>query len=198
MTEPHDDVLDELRALVNIETTPGFEDRVRRQIEQPARPGRWWMGAVGLVSAAACVWFVMPRTRPAAPRPSDVRPGMEKPVARAVERVTTPVTPRTVPVPESVTPSASAGKRHAVSGATAREVLVPPDQALALQRLTAAIRSGQVIWAPSAGEDAPVVVEPLPDITPIKVELLPGTSDNHGTGTEPNSQRVDNHAPTQT
>jgi hypothetical protein len=60
------------------------------------------------------------------------------------------------------------------------EVIVPDDQRVALERLLAAMKAGRAsvpraAIASDVDEDGNPVIVPLPAITPMKIELLPGT-----------------------
>ncbi|MEO8483347.1 MAG: hypothetical protein ABI634_14130 [Acidobacteriota bacterium] len=190
MTEDRDEILDELRELMAVEPTPGFEARVRNEVTRRAvRPTRpWWLAAAA--TCAVLVAIVATRMQP--PSESARRSTKTAPIA-------SPATPAPgVSEKPAITPVRVRLGRIAVKALPQRvepEVLVPPDQAIALRKLMVAVREGRVVLAPVGNTDAPVVVEPLPEISPVKVEELPGASGDLKPGTE--SKKVGDHVPTE-
>lgn len=200
MNDDRDEILDELRALVSVEPTPGFEASVRREVESRARwsSGAWWTGAAALISATAIV-ALLTSARPA-------------PVREPRMTVSTPALTPALPVTETPQPTIPAQTQLTTARASSLpprktpaapeerdvpEVILPPDQAIALQRLMAGVRGGQLMWGAGTSSDVPVVVEPLPDIPPVRIEALPGGVEDAKTGTGSNSKRVEHHDPTQ-
>jgi hypothetical protein len=164
--------LQDLEAALAIEPSAGFSARVRTRVSQSsdrAWPPEGWQLAVGgvvgaIVIASVLVWR--------GPHESPSTIGL--PAAR----VATPSVPQIVspaPVPGQMT---YAPNRVARTGIHAHEpeVLVPPDEAIALSRLVLALREGRMQVPPMT--EVPLDAEgrlPLPaaiEMLPITIEPL--------------------------
>ena len=157
-----DDPLKEVQAALSVEPSPAFTARVRARVA--AEEGRTsWFAGWRLVPAACAtllvaitggifVWHAIDQKR------ADLRVGPTPVIAR-------------VPPRASV---ATTGRRTVVSREP--EVLVPPDQAIALNNWLRAMRQG-VGGSSEALRAVPVVIAQLPElppivIDPIKIEFL--------------------------
>lgn len=178
MNDERDEILDELTKLVNVDLAPDFHARVQRTVAQRASssPALWWIGAMAaavvgvvVVTGPRVVLNSTPHGVHAAVRPAPPAPGTVAPAP------TVAIVPVRVRASTMRTPSPRTIRRS--------EVLVPADQAIALDRLVADIKNGRLILAPVAGNDAPVEIPPLPAIEPVTIKALPG----EGAGTAPNS-----------
>jgi hypothetical protein len=185
MNEERDEILDDLRALMAIEPTVGFEQRVARAVEAGPPVRRWWMlGAVAATGAAAVLLVGVQR----------------QPVQR---RAPEPVAPQTAvaavdTTPVAVAPTRAPIRRPAVARNTRQielKVLVPPDQARTLQQLMAAVRDGRTVFVPTTHGEGPLVIEPLPDLG----RTGPETPDDGQDDARPqgDSHRMENHVFTQ-
>jgi len=186
MSDERDDLLKEIGDALRVEPSPSFAAGVRTRIANESAPRRWtawfmWAGAATAAAGAVAV-FALPRaTEPSTPAP----------VATAVAGATvTPVALGQVAPPTPFTAEAGAiaapGARISVKPARiaavvtndiSREVLVPTDQLVALNRLLAAVQRGRadvpaspVLTDPETGE-----LLPLPPIVP-----LAGAGDGQG------------------
>jgi hypothetical protein len=155
--------------------------------QEPVRASYgWWSVAAASVALAAvgiASWtLIMSRrestpavavvsTDPPAPVRAVANAGPESAVSPAAASVTS-TAPRVANASQAVVP-APARRREP-------EVLVPPDEGIALRKLLIAVREGRAV-VPAQGlraaEDADGhLLEPTPiDIPLIKIELLPGT-----------------------
>ena len=164
-----DDALKQLDAALSVTPSPEAVAKVRERVRlEPgasrAFHGWWWVAAAGAaviaVGIASSIFFASHRASPAPP---------------VVVATNTP------PPGDLVVPLANA-KRAVVRRAVRAhelEVLVPPDEGIALRKLLLALREGRAT-VPSLGratEDADGhLLEPTPIAIPsIKIELLPGT-----------------------
>jgi hypothetical protein len=172
MEERVDRALQDLEAVLAIEPSASFSARVRAQVSQSSkRPwpsGGWQLAAGGVVGAIVIASVLVWR----APHESPSTSGL--PAAR----VGTPSVPQIAspaPVPEQ---TAYAPNRVARTGIHAREaeVLVPPDEAIALSRLVLALREGRTHVPPMT--EVPLDADgrlPLPaaiEVPPITIEPL--------------------------
>jgi hypothetical protein len=169
----------ELRQALAVEPSPDFASKVRAKIDQ--RPcgadrydWRWAAVAAACILAAALAWGLAggPRDVTQAPHPNaqaraDVRLDAERtplpPRARASVPVRTDDAGRSTTAGNQVRPQ----RRGAEP-----EVFVPSDNARALTKLLALVRSGRVdeeSLTPAAAPDAPTTLE----IAPIVVPTIP-------------------------
>lgn len=183
-----DDALKQLDAALQVMPSPEAVAKVRERVQQEedasrASFGGWWVAVAGAalvgVAIASAVFLVSRRvpTSPVpvvatnTPTPGDaVRPG----VVNAATRVSRRDGVKAKPVP-----IAHAAVVPELDRTGEPEVLVPPDEAIALRKLLIAMREGRasVPSAAQVAEDAKGrLLEPAPiDIPSIKIELLPGT-----------------------
>jgi hypothetical protein len=109
-----------------------------------------------------------------------LRRASEPPAPVVATSAPTPVGTVEARVPEAIPTRARPAVVVAVARSREPEVLVPPDEGIALRKLLVAVREGRAI-VPAQGsrpaEDADGhMLEPTPiDIPSIKIELLPGT-----------------------
>lgn len=179
------DVLDDLRAALSIEPSPGFEARVGAAVSGERRGARWqWVAgalAAGVAVAVAWTWqagAVVPQARIDGPRAA-VAPGVRSGASvRAVE--SGGPTSFAGPLREAGAPRRPAvdrpGSRRVVAVGPARArplslpapVIVPKDQARQFALFVGAARRGEVPTG-LAGTD---VSQPLPPIAAIVVAPL--------------------------
>ncbi len=188
MTDERDEILGELRALIAVEPSFEFERRVRSSVERSSsRMRSWWPWIVaGTATVAVAVAVAI-----------QVQQGTVAPAAKAVSLAAPALAAPPEPRQHRVVLAPEVTRSQMLHAATRRarpEVLVPPDQALALQRVMAAVQEGNFIWAPEAGKSPSAVVDPLPEIPALSIEALPGGPDDGQLGTDSDSQRVENHA----
>jgi len=166
-----DDPLKELEAALAVEPSPAFAARVRARVTEPRSRRVWlrWQGmaaaaVMGLAVLGAVAWQV---------KVGEVR---TPPLQTAVELTGPAVAGITAPAPmDRATAVAQAlptdAPRIQPAVAPAPEVLVPSDQAIALNRLLAGLRERRTATA-SAAESAAVVIEELPQIIPVRLEPI--------------------------
>jgi len=193
MTNERDEILDELRALVSIEPTAGFETRVRREVERGAARRVWWPWvAVGVVVSAVVVVALINRVPPGVAVATPT-------VASAIPVAPTVPTRARRPAAEVAVRVQGKSVRATLRGVSPQraepEVLVPPDRAIALAKFMAGVREGRVLFAPSVGSDGPVVVAPLPELVPVMIERLPEDSAEEKPKTD--SKKAGDDVPTQ-
>jgi hypothetical protein len=185
--------LQDLREALAIEPAPDFAARVRARVahDEPRRwPGGWRLWSLAAVGAAATIAIAIqtqsgpPANLASVEVPASVSTASQAAaVAPVPVRLAAPATPATATprrpnrtAPGAVMTSAAAKRRL--------DVLVPPDQALALQRLLAAIREGRAVvpaGEPIIDETTGELILPAPlTPTPIRVDPLPGTPDEAG------------------
>jgi hypothetical protein len=191
MTGERDEILDELRAAVNVEPSPAFEARVRRATHEQHRAGTVWPGprrawlwsvvAGGAVAAAVIAVFLL--------RPGDTGSPSAVAMAQPQPTAASATLPRSIQQPATIAtrlerkpPVATRRAARAASAdrVTRREpdVLVPPDQAVALARLLEGVSEGRVMIGATKAMDADVTIAPLSDPTPVtitdvRIESLP-------------------------
>ena len=185
------DPLKQLDAALSVTPSPEAVARVRERVRQEHESTRgaygwWWAAAAGTVVVAvgiASAILLTSRRLPDAP-PTIVATNTSTPtnavapaVAKASPAISTRNVARTRPTP---IPAAADSRVATLESPREPEVLVPPDEGIALRRLLIAMREGRAA-VPSAGsrvaEDADGhMLEPTSiDIPSIKIELLPGT-----------------------
>ena len=167
-----------LRAeLMAVEPSPGFAAGVRMRVEGRRVPRQaLWLAAAASVGVAIWVAVAMP-----------VRPDVAISPAAFVSEVAAPVSPpATSAVPGTVKlRRASAPSRTRVpvtklaTSGPPFEVLVPPDQAIAVRRLLLMHGAGRQFALASDGHAVDEVTGALLELTPIEIpkitiELLPG------------------------
>ncbi|HWB31518.1 MAG TPA: hypothetical protein VG736_13515 [Vicinamibacterales bacterium] len=182
MTDERDEVLDELRAAVNVEPSPEFEARVRLATRESrsrgavwAGRGRAWMwGAVasGAVAAAALVAVLLRSGSAVAPSTVTTVPQSvaRNTPSRSVQQAEAVAAARPAPLRRAA--AHGAPRRTTTAALEARrapEVLVPPDQAIALARLLAGVSEGRVMIGATKAADADVTIAPLSDPTPVTI-----------------------------
>jgi hypothetical protein len=194
----------EIQNVLAIEPSPYFVERVQAHVRETSPAAPWWRWA--LAAAAAIVILAIagsfalrsgpPPTVARAPQPSVVTPAPAPPVA---------VPPSQVEKRESERPpDETLSRRHlprqpATRGAAPRtamaraqpEVIVPAEQARAVARYLALVRSGQVDTSTLA---APEKVAAELDVAPLAVDPLavrplePGINDD-AIGVIPNKEQ---------
>jgi hypothetical protein len=117
-------------------------------------------------------------------------------VAETAAPATAPAVPAAVSQPAPVRARVSVARTPQHPGPGEPEVLVPPDQAAALNRLMAAVRDGRTVLAPAAHDDGPLVIELLPTVAPIDVSRLPGDPADD-VPPDIDSRKAGNHVSTQ-
>ena len=168
----------DLQAALFVTPSPEFAAGVRVRIAREARVVRrftlvWGLAAGGALAAlaVAIVSFSHFRERPRAVEAGTAQT-IAAPVAPPDVAVTAPVLKRTAKT------TRVARVPHAPAAGFG-EVLVPPDQRIALERLLAAVQTGRATVPPPRGddvdEDGNWVTSPIPEIAPMKIELLAGT-----------------------
>jgi hypothetical protein len=182
MTDVRDEMLDELRAAMNIEPSPEFEARVRLATRESRPRGAGWIGhrrawiwgAVAggaVVAAVMAVVLLRPGSTGAA---SAVATAQPQPVAtsatlpRSMQQAAVATRlERKLPVVTRRTARAASADR-----VTRREpdVLVPPDQAVALARLLKGVSDGRVMIGATRSTDEDVTIVPLPEPAPVTVK----------------------------
>jgi hypothetical protein len=146
---------------LDVEPRAGFEARVRRQVEsrraQPtarlSRPAFW----VGLTAAAALAAVVMLTKRP---------PGAPVEVAVTTATPLATAAPTAPPQAAALSSATTTRPRLATAGVTRRreepEVLVPPDQYLALRRYAERVRENGLPDAAPIAAGEPLAFAPPP------------------------------------
>ena len=201
MTDEHlDEALNDLRAELSVTPSPEFAAKVRERIEQAPAKSSWnvwaWAGVAATCAVAVIAVAVWRGGRTETPARTEsaassnvgraFRPG-ETGGAEAPAR-TEGIVPSDVGRPFRAGGS-PAPIVHAVARRAEPEVLVPPDQLIAIRRLMAAVRAGrslsaapsQVLFDPDTGELLPPKPIEIPLIT---VDPLPGTPDGRSGGRE--------------
>ena len=189
-----DELLADLDRALTIEPSPALAARARTRMgaAAPAWLGWRWALAAGAVIVLAGATYV------AWPQPSAVRSTSAQVVPNAP--ATAGAQPR-AQVPSLAAPVAApavrqararaAGPnpvRHATAAVREPEVLVSPNQRIALEQLAAALRDGRLTTESVAAANQPIVQEPLivPSmvIAPFEADVLPaiGTNVTVGTG----------------
>jgi hypothetical protein len=175
---PHDPFAD-LQSSLTLNPSRDFAARVRERVNQapPRRqPAFLWAGGILLAGAAASLVIVTAHdSRERADLAPDTR------IAQAPQRTSEAGAPTAIAMPHRFAPVVS--RKQAGSDVIAPdpfyEVLVPDDQRVALERLLAAMKAGRTVVPRAAttspDEDGAFAIEPLPDIVPIRIELLAGT-----------------------
>lgn len=175
MIDEHDDMLDELRAAMNIDPSPAFEARVRRAVAAGARRPAWlpWTWAAGVAAAAIALGVIATLRRVPA---EDARPN-----APAIAAAPSPAPAPTAPM---TTAGVDAPRRP--TGTIARNtrgpdlrVIVPKGEARAFAQLVAAARRGDLahvqLFAPVA--TAPLETPAAIDIAPIEIPPVTAEED---------------------
>jgi hypothetical protein len=192
MTGERDEILDELRAAVNVEPSPAFEARVRRATHEQHRAGTVWPGprrawlwsvvAGGAVAAAVIAVFLLrsgDTGSPSAVAMAQPQPTAADAPSRSVQPPPTAAVVRPAPLRRAVARRASNATTTVVrAGRREPDVLVPPDQAVALARLLEGVSEGRVMIGATKAMDADVTIAPLSDPTPVtitdvRIESLP-------------------------
>jgi hypothetical protein len=166
------DPLKELEIALAVEPSPEFAVRVRTRVAESGRPVAWlaWQRSAAAAVVAVAVLGALSwrasvagdRTLPE--RAAAANPGVAVASGGAPAVAVTSARPTRNAAPTAV-PSAHA------TVASAPEALVPPDQAIALNRLLAALRERRTAAA-FAAETPIVVIEELPQISPVRLEPI--------------------------
>jgi len=170
MTDPLDDPLRELSAALDVDPSPDFGARVRREIRQevPASRRSWWLLAA---TAAAIVLLVvagrMQPARQAAPQANAI-------VAPAEAPVSVPQPPRDAPAAMTAERLRQQTHARAVTARYEPETLIAPDQAIAFQRLVRLVYEGRIVFSPGVPTSSSLgPVEPPADVVVPPVEVKP-------------------------
>lgn len=193
MTDEHlDKALKDLQAELTVTPSPEFAAKVRERIEQVPAKSSWnvwaWSGVAATCAVAVVAVVVW---RGGRQEDSGARP-LTLAQAQPIATTQPPAASQPVPVEPSVTPSVRATAApvvHATAGRAEPEVLVPPDQLIAIRRLMAAVRAGSMttmaasptLIDPDTGELIPLRPIEIPLIT---VDPLPGPPDGRSGGRE--------------
>jgi hypothetical protein len=171
MTKHQIDPLKELEAALAVEPSPAFAARVRARVAESSTR-RMWLGWQVLAAAAVIVLAVLGavvrqesagniRTPPHRAEAELAGVAGAGDGARAVADLAAPAAEApAIDVP-----------RIRTAVAPAPEVLVPPDQAMALNRLLAGMRERRTAGV-GAAEAPTVVIEELPQISPVRLEPI--------------------------
>jgi hypothetical protein len=191
-----DELLADLDRALAIEPSPAVAARVRTRVETGASGWfgwRWSLAAAGVIVLAGAAYLAWPRPS-VAPPPDSSR------IAASAS-----ATPGSQPSAQAPAQAAVRGAEPAMRHAGARtaaptpvrhttveirepEVLVSPNQRIALEQLAAALKDGRLTTESMAAASRPIVHEPLvvPSlvIEPFKADVLPaiGTSESVGSG----------------
>jgi hypothetical protein len=184
--EPMDTTFRELQAELAVTPSPEFAAKVRARVaEQPARGwfGGWRVVAASVaVVAGAVVAVVMWRGGAAASHVA-APPAVTKLAASPPAAVEPPALPMV-----AATRQPRLARPAAVAVRTALrpepEVLVPPDERIALTRLLVALKEGRafVPAAESLFDEQTGELKPLAAIAPLVVEPLTTAADGGGSG----------------
>jgi hypothetical protein len=173
------DIMDELRAeLMAVEPSPGFAAGVRMRIEGRRVPRQaLWLAAAASVGVATWATVAMPVKPDVAISPA----AFVSEVAAPVGPPATSAVPGTVKLRRAFTPSRTRDEpvTHLAASGPPFEVLVPPDQAIAVRRLLLMHGAGRRFALASDGHAVDEVTGTLLDLAPIEIpkitiELLPG------------------------
>lgn len=177
MTEPHDDLLAEIRESLRVDPAPGFTrgvlDRIEANRASSWRPWELAAAAVVVIGVGLTTALLMSRPLPAddvgvtAARVGNVRGALpaDEPRAGADAAPTVPSGP----------PVATRRSRGSVPASKTRqpEVLIPSDQAVLLQRLLEDVAEGRVVVPPRhAALDEPITISALQPPAPIEIPLI--------------------------
>lgn len=150
-----DPLIDELRAALDVAPSAEFAARVRRAVGARRTYG-WWIAVAGAGLAGVAALAVFSIT------PHKIVKPLESSAVNPQPTVSPPMASATAPaiMPSSRKLGASSEAAHGVQERSVRatdpEVLIPPDEGLALRRLLLALRSrsNQVPPATRPAEDA--------------------------------------------
>ena len=167
-SESHDPLID-LAGALDVSPSPAFAAGVRRRVEeQPSAPAwRWRVAAATIGGTGLVIWMAV------AARPPQGKPGPAPAVAERFERPAVAERAQLEAVsaarppaePPAVRPRATAARvDRPVRRAREPEVLVSPDQRLALEQLKAALESGRLDASvlPANLLEAPAQIAPAP------------------------------------
>ena len=190
-----DELLADLDRALAIEPSPAVTARVRTRVEADA--SRWFgwgwlLAAAGVIVLAGAAYLAWPRPTAA--------PSSSFPIASSAP-ATPGAQPSTQRPAQTVAPAPEPAMRHAGARATQPtpvrhttvdvrepEVLVSPNQRVALEQLAAALKDGRLTTESVAAANRPILHEPLvvPSIViePFKADVLPaiGTGESAGSG----------------
>ncbi|MEO7189686.1 MAG: hypothetical protein ABI051_01370 [Vicinamibacterales bacterium] len=183
MNEEIDDPLADLVTALSIEPSPEFAVNVRSRIERAANTRiRWWVVRTTALAAVAVAAVVLRWTMPVS---APERPGQMASIASTTPVLPDALSPAVLWAPPAVSPPVAGQSADHVRQpqpvrprAPQPEVLVPPGQALALQRLALALQDGRVtipadawptIDTPAGDADAPL--KPI-EIVPVRLDPI--------------------------
>jgi hypothetical protein len=174
MTDDRTDVLKDLEAALAVTPSPEFTEGVRARIRgESARRRVWPVWSMAALAAAAAIVMAFSTW----PRREAVPSAVAVTVAHAPEPIIS-APPAAVPAVDARPAVASATPRAAhalVRSAAAPEVLVPRDQALALQALVVGLSNGTIDAESLATlpPDASVPLAPTPKIEIVPIVIPP-------------------------
>ena len=181
--DPTDDVLKDLEAALTVKPSSAFAAGVRARIRDGSARRRVWprWTMAGLAAAAAVVLAVLAWPQRGAPRGvaiSASRPPAPAAPAPAVAAISSPAAPIAVPGPSRAIakplPPRSRSVRAAVSEPP--EVLVPRDQAVALQALVTGLSDGTIdaesLATPPSDASTPLPAAAQIVIVPIVIPAI--------------------------
>jgi hypothetical protein len=200
------DPLEELRAALTIDPSPDFAARVRDRIARDRSRGwlgdwrMWALAGAGAVVVAAAAVRLMPagsRSEAGASAPAVVSRAEAGASAPAGGSRSEPGASRSeagASAPAGMTPARRRASNRSALGAVMSpvaasrphelEVLVPPDQGIAVRRMLAAFRDGRVIAPPAEpifDEATGELIRPtVAEIPLIVVTPLPGPPESSG------------------
>jgi hypothetical protein len=184
MTDERDETLDELRAAMNIVPSREFEARVRLATRETHPRGAGWSGhqrawmwgavASGAVAAAVIGVVLLRSGAAAAPLAVATRQSRPAAVGTTPAREIQPTTAVAISMPAPRVRGAARGAARVTSVArVARqgpEIVVPPDQAIALARLLKGVSDGRVMIGATKAIDEDVAIAPLSEPAPVTVK----------------------------
>ena len=192
-----DELLADLDRALAIEPSPAVAARVRTRVESDASGWFGWrlsLAAAGVIVLAGVAYLAWPRPSavpPDSPRiasSSSATPGSQPPAHAPAQAGAPGAEPATRHAGAGARTAASTPVRHTTVEIREPEVLVSPNQRIALEQLAAALKDGRLTTESVAAANRPIVHEPLvvPSIViePFKADVLPaiGTSESVGSG----------------
>lgn len=178
MTEPHDDLLAEIRESLRVDPAPGFTrgvlDRIETNRASSWRP--WELAAAAVVVIGVGVTTALLMSRPALVHNVGVTADPAAGVGSGVPVEARRIAPdNRAAMPTERTGTTRANRVLASTAATPRqpEVLVPSDQAILMRQLLEAVAQGTVVVPPkNAAIDEPIAISALQAPAPLEIPLI--------------------------